>query len=208
LGFLEKDMLAGNVERLRADTARIVEATNKMQRLLDELLELSRIGRMMNPPVKVPFNLIVQDAVDLVYGRLMERGVVVSIESNMSTVNGDRIRLVQVVQNLLDNAVKFMGGQINPRIEIGQYYDESAERGNPIFFVKDNGVGIPQEHHGKIFGIFNKLNPDAEGTGIGLALVKRAIEAHGGMIWVESEVGKGSTFYFTLPVTMAKEKDV
>ena len=199
LGFLEKDMLTGNVERLRADMARIVEATNKMQRLLDELLELSRIGRMMNPPVKVSFDTIVREAVDLVHGRLTERGVVVAVEANMPVVNGDRTRLVQVVQNLLDNAVKFMGGQTNPRIEIGQYYDTNVGRGNPIFFVKDNGVGIPREHHRKIFGIFNKLDPNAEGTGIGLALVKRIIEAHGGMIWVESKEGEGTTFYFALP---------
>ncbi len=119
-----------------------------------------------------------------------------TIAENMPIVNGDRIRLVQVVQNLIDNAVKFMGGQTNPIIEIGY---ENAELGIPIFFVRDNGMGIPSEHHGKIFGIFNKLDPDAEGTGIGLSLVKKIIEAHGGRIWVESETGKGSTFYFTLP---------
>jgi signal transduction histidine kinase len=195
LGLLEKDVLAGNVERVRSDTARIVEATNKMQRLLDELLELSRIGRMMNPPVNVPFNLIAQEAVDLVHGRLTERNVVVSIEANMSIVNGDRMRLVQALQNLLDNAAKFMGDQPNPQIEIGQH---GREDGNPIFYVKDNGIGVPQEHYERIFGLFNKLDPNTDGTGIGLALVKRIVEFHGGRIWIDSEEGKGSTFYFSL----------
>ena len=197
LGFLEKDALAGNLDHVRKDTARIVEATNKMQRLLTELLELSRVGRMMNPPVDVSFNSIAQDAVEMVHGRLTQRGVVVTIAENMPIVNGDRMRLVQVIQNLLDNAVKFMGDQTNPIIGIDQRGEDN--NGKPIFFVHDNGTGIPSEHHEKIFGIFNKLDPNAEGTGIGLSLVQRIIEAHGGRVWVESEVGKGSTFYFTLP---------
>ncbi|NJN79528.1 MAG: GHKL domain-containing protein [Anaerolineales bacterium] len=104
------------------------------------------------------------------------------------------MRLVEVVQNLVDNAAKFMGNQFNPKIEIGFKEDESES----IFFVRDNGIGIDSNYHEKIFELFNKLNPDAEGTGIGLALVKRIIEVHGGKIWVESEVGKGATFYFTL----------
>ena len=90
-----------------------------------------------------------------------------------------------------------MGNQPDPRIEIGQ---RGEEEGKLIFFIADNGMGIAPEYHDRIFGLFNKLDPKAEGTGIGLALVKRIIEFHGGRIWVESEEGKGSTFYFTLPV--------
>ena len=105
---------------------------------------------------------------------------------------------MEVLQNLLDNAAKFMGDQKEPRIEIGQC-GEDAEHGMPILYVKDNGIGIPSEHHDRIFGLFNKLDPNAEGTGIGLAIVRRIIEVHGGRIWAQSEVGMGSTFYFTLP---------
>jgi signal transduction histidine kinase len=106
---------------------------------------------------------------------------------------------MEVLQNLLDNAAKYMGDQPDPRIEIGQR-GEDAERGQLIFFVKDNGIGIAPEYHERIFGLFNKLDPKSEGTGIGLALVKRIVEVHGGRVWVESELGKGSTFFFTLPV--------
>jgi signal transduction histidine kinase len=118
-------------------------------------------------------------------------------------VTGDRQRLVEVLQNLLDNAAKFMGDQPNLRIEIGQR-GEDAEQGKLIFYVKDNGIGIAPEHHERIFGLFNQLDPKMGGTGVGLALVKRIVEFHGGRIWVESEAGKGSTFYFTLGKVDAK----
>ena len=125
-----------------------------------------------------------------------ERNIEVRIENPLPTIYGDRIRLVQVLQNLIDNAAKYMESQSNPLIEIGQ---NGEEDGKPVFFVRDNGVGISPEQHERIFEIFNQLNPEAEGTGIGLSLVKKIVEVHGGRIWVESEVGKGATFYFTLP---------
>ena len=100
------------------------------------------------------------------------------------------------MQNLIDNACKFMGDQTDPRIEIGH---QGYEKDMPIIYVRDNGVGIPMEFHDNIFGLFNKLDARSEGTGVGLALVKRIIEFHGGRIWVESEPGKGTTFFLTLP---------
>lgn len=90
-----------------------------------------------------------------------------------------------------------LAGEFKPAlIEIGQC---GEEQGRIVFLVRDNGIGIASEQHERIFGLFNKLNTGSSGTGIGLALVKRIIEFHGGRVWVESEVGKGSTFYFTLP---------
>jgi len=200
LGFIEKDTQSGNTERLKADIQRVSDATDKMQRLLNELLELSRIGRLMNPSVEVPFEEIAREALDLVHGQLETRGVSVTLDPVLPSVYGDRQRLVEVLQNLLDNATKFMGDQPDPHIEIGarSARGEDAERGKPIFFVKDNGIGIASEHNERIFGLFNQLDPKMEGTGVGLALVKRIIEFHGGRIWVESEAGKGSTFCFTL----------
>jgi signal transduction histidine kinase len=114
----------------------------------------------------------------------------------MPIVYGDRVRLREVFENLIDNAAKYAGDQPNPMIEIG-----TKEEGNElVIFVRDNGIGIEPQYQNKVFGLFDKLNPNSEGTGIGLALIKRIIETHGGRIWVESEgLGKGSMFCFTIP---------
>jgi signal transduction histidine kinase len=196
VGFLEKDALAGNMERVKEDVVYINDAVAKMQRLLSELLELSRIGRLMNPPEEAPLEGIVREAMESVRGRIEARGVKVEIAPDLPTVYGDRARLVEVIQNLVDNACKFMGDQPQPRVEIGvhQAGDE------PVFYVRDNGIGIEPQYYGKVFDLFEKLDSQSEGTGIGLALVKRIVETHGGKIWVESEgAGRGSTFCFTLP---------
>jgi signal transduction histidine kinase len=195
LGYLEKDTAAGDLERVKRDRQRIEEAVSKMQHLLTELLELSRIGRMTNSPETVAFGDLVHDALEIVHGRLSEHGVTVRTQPNLPLIHGDRQRLTEVLQNLLDNAAKYMGDQAKPVVEIGQ---RGEATGQPIFFVRDNGIGIAPEHHERIFGLFNKLDPQTEGTGIGLALVKKIVEVHGGRIWVESEVDQGSTFYFTL----------
>lgn len=195
LGYLEEDALNGRMERLRSDIQRIQEANLKMQRLLNELLELSRIGRLINAPETIAYEQIVQEALTRVDGRLKAGNIRVYVEEDLPPVYGDHIRLVEVMQNLLDNSAKFMGEQKEPRIEIGVRHSQ----GESVFFVRDNGIGIEPRYHKKVFELFDKLNPTIEGTGVGLALVKRIIEVHGGKIWIESELGKGTTFYFTLP---------
>ena len=196
-GFLEQDMLAGDLEQAREDMVHIKTAVARMQRLLDELLELSRIGRIMNPPEAVSFETIVREAVAVVRGRIEARGIQVEIAPGLPIVFGDQARLVEAVQNLVDNACKFMGDQPQPRIEIGVHPCDDK----PVFYVCDNGIGIDPQYHNKIFGLFDKLDPQSEGTGIGLALVKRIVETYGGKIWVESQLGEGATFYFTLPLS-------
>lgn len=201
LGYLEQDALSGNMDRLKRDMQRIQEAVRKMQNLLNELLQLSRVGRVTNPPERAPFHELVQEAQALVRGQINARGVVVRVQPGLPTVYVDKPRIIEVLQNLLDNAAKYMGTQSQPQIEIGQ----SGERdGKPVFFVRDNGMGIEPQYHERVFGLFNKLDPRSEGTGIGLALVKRIIEVHGGQIWVESQTGQGATFLFTLPTAPDK----
>jgi PAS domain S-box-containing protein len=195
LGYLKSDTVSGKSDRVLTDIQRIQDAVDKMHLLLKELLELSRIGRIVNPPEKVLFDDLVREALDIVHGQLEAHRVAVQIQPNLPAVQGDRQRLIEVLQNLIDNASKYMGDQPAPSIEIGQHGEEGELL---IFFVKDNGIGFNPQYYERIFGLFNKLDAKSEGTGVGLALVKRIIEIHGGRIWAESEVGKGSTFFFTL----------
>jgi PAS domain S-box-containing protein len=196
LGFIKEDSRTGNLVRLESDIKRIGDAAEKMQRLLNDLLELSRVGRLVSEPKEVRFNELVMEALELLHGRISQGNVAVSVAEDLPSVYGDRQRLLEVVQNLVDNAAKYMGEQSQPRIEIGCH---GWEDGKPVFYVRDNGMGIAPEYHDKIFGLFNKLDPGMEGTGIGLALVKRIVEFHGGRIWVESQIGQGTTFLFSLP---------
>ncbi len=195
LGYLEQDAIKGDVERVHKDIQSIKQAVGRMQLLLNELLELSRIGRLAEHPKEVSFDDIVQEALKHVQGRLTASKADVRVASDLPVVYGDRTRLVEVVQNLVDNAAKFMGEQPSPLIEIGTCGEED---GKTIFFIRDNGIGILPKHQERIFGLFHKLDPQGEGTGIGLAIVKKIVEVHGGRIWVESELGKGATFCFSL----------
>jgi two-component system, LuxR family, sensor kinase FixL len=194
LGYIEKDALEGNYDRVKADVARISSATEKMRRLLNDLLELSRIGRLISPPQGVAFTEIVREALELVdLG-----GVSLEVDPHLPEVMGDRLRLVEVMQNLIENAVKFIGSQPHPRIWIR--YEGENERSQRIFSIADNGIGIDPKYHERVFGLFDKLDAQSEGTGVGLALVKRIIEVHEGQVWIESGgEGQGTKVLFSLP---------
>jgi PAS domain S-box-containing protein len=196
LGFIREDTEQGNMQRLEKDIQRISDATDKMQSLLGDLLELSRIGRLTNQPETIHMNALVNEVLEFLHGRIHASNITVRVAENLPDVFGDRKRIFEVFQNLIDNATKFMGEQPKPCIEIGQ---SGRLDGETIFLVRDNGIGIDEIYVEKIFGLFNKLDSQTEGTGIGLTLVKRIIEFHGGRIWVESEPAKGATFFFTLP---------
>lgn len=196
LDYLEKDIKNQNADRTNQDMAYIRTAAEKMGRLLDDLRDLSRIGHVKSDPVEMQLQEIVREALALVAGRTTEKNVRIQVTDKSVAIFGDRFRLVEVFQNLIDNAVKFMGEQTSPCIMIG-----AEKRGDEIdLFVRDNGSGIDPQYQEKIFGLFEKLNSQMEGTGIGLAIVKRIVEVHGGSIRVESEgPGHGACFRFTLP---------
>jgi signal transduction histidine kinase len=198
--MLEKDIQDNRQDKIMQDFQRIAGAADKMHALLLDLLELSRVGRIANPPAEVDLVQVAEEAVEMVDASLRAKGVTVTLSPDLPAAYGDRVRLREVFENLIDNAAKYTGDQEQPLIEIG-----AREAEETVIFVRDNGMGVEPPYHQKIFGLFEKLNPSSDGTGIGLALIKRIIEVHGGKIWVESEgAGKGSTFCFTIPDSRTK----
>ncbi len=196
LGLVERDAMAGDMERLKSDISRVGGAADKMARLLDELLKLSRIGRMANPSQDLSLRALVEEAAELVGLSRQEPAVDLRMADDLPVIHGDRVRLQEVFQNLLGNAVRYMGDQSTPRIEIRAQVEEEGI----VCGVHDNGMGIDPEYHDRIFGLFDQLDASRGGTGIGLTLVRRIAEAHGGRAWVESDgLGKGSSFYVSLP---------
>jgi len=176
---------------------RINYAVGKMKALMDDLLELSKIGRLVNEPVKINVCHLWNEAVSLVPVIRKEKDIKIVIDESLPNVFGDKQRLLEAFVNLLSNAVKYSKKSSCLEIKVGAIYDEI----NPVFYIRDNGIGIDPQYSERIFNLFERLCADTEGTGIGLALVKRIIEYHNGRIWVESEgEGKGSVFYFTLPI--------
>ena len=197
IGLLQQAIDANDVDRIKSDLMQITRAANSMAELLDGLLELSRIGHIINPPEAGSLGYLVRNAVDILREKMVARGIELEIDDDMPQYWGDSLRLLEVFQNLLENAIKFMGDQPAPRIKISAVQNDTEV----ICKVEDNGIGIDPRYHDRIFNLFERLNPEIEGTGIGMSLVHRIIKAHGGTISVESAgEQQGCTIVFTLPV--------
>jgi PAS domain S-box-containing protein len=177
--------------------SQIETSARRMEALVSDLLELSRIGRVVSTFSDVSSMEIVENVTAGLQDRLKDRGIKLAVAESLPTIHCDGERIYQVFENLIVNAIKFIGDSENPKIEIG-YEDKGAFH---QFDVRDNGVGIDPKWHRKVFEIFRRLKEieDQEGTGLGLAIVYRIVSNHGGKVWVASEKGKGATFYFTLP---------
>ncbi len=196
IGLLQRDLDSGDRASVAADIDKIARATDNLARQLDELLELSRVGRLVRPPIDIDLGAMVRDVVSMFAESIADREAEVSVADDMPAARGDAGRVFEVFQNLVGNALKFMDGASRPRIEVGA----DLVDGRVLCFVRDNGIGIESDYHERIFNLFERLDTRIEGTGIGLALAKRIIEFHDGRIWAESDgVGQGTTFWFTLP---------
>jgi PAS domain S-box-containing protein len=173
-----------------------VDGAQRMQNLIEGLLAYSRITRRGGRFKQVDFNKVFLDAVSNLSSAIREYNAEVTKEQ-LPTLSGDETQLVQLLQNLIGNGIKYAKPDSRPRVHI------SAEsNGNQyVFSVKDNGIGIEPEYYERIFEIFQRLHARGRypGTGIGLAICKRIVERHHGLIWVESVPGEGSTFFFTVP---------
>jgi len=196
-------LLKNYQDKLEAKGVKYLEqiktSADRMELLVSDLLSLSRAGRVVSAFTQVPSTEIAEKAGLSLRDRLEENGIELLLADNLPTIYCDGERIYQVFENLLVNAIKFVRGTRNPRIEVA-YEDKGSFH---QFSVRDNGIGIDPKYHQKIFAVFHQVQEikDQESSGLGLAIVGRIIDSHEGKVWVESEKGKGATFYFTLPKT-------
>jgi signal transduction histidine kinase len=195
-GALKQDLEASRYDQVQKDVQRIAGAADKMDEILSDLLEFARIGRVRRPSEEIESEHLAREALQKLDGLIRAKKIAVKLSPALPRLYGDRVRLREVFENLIENAAQYTSEQEHPSIEIGARWQEDQQ----IIYVKDNGQGVDPRYHNRIFELFEKLDPNTQGPGIGLALTKRIIEVHGGKIWVESGgEGQGSTFCFTLP---------
>ncbi len=193
----KRGYVSGDQVQLNNSLDIISNAADRMNQLLNDLLHISRIGIKKNQSEIVKLEVLIKESIENVSGVIVEHKTAIEIEPELPDVLVDRQYLLQVIENLLSNASKYShsatGGS---NVKFGVIRNEEEL----ICYVKDNGIGIETEYLEKIFGLFERLDVKSDGTGVGLTIVKRIIETHGGRIWAESEgLGHGTTFFFTLP---------
>lgn len=202
LGLLQQDLANNAVEDIDKDLAYLKGAADSMDRLISELLQLSRAGRELAPPVELGFQQVVNQSLAALAGYLVDPSIQINLAQQDVTLFGDPVRLGQIWSNLIENAVKYQGDR-PLSLDIGF----ETVGGELVFFVRDNGIGIEPCNTEKVFGLFEKLDGRSEGSGLGLALVKKIVELYQGRIWVVSDgLGQGSCFRFTLPGSCAHLK--
>jgi two-component system CheB/CheR fusion protein len=196
--FLLEDYRDRLDEQGREYLAKLATASVRMQRLIEDLLALSRVSRQLSAPFPVDLRRLVKETVQAMRPTIDAKGATVTVEDGLPDVLANPPRMEQLFANLIGNALKFNKSN-QPLVKVGM---RGVEDGMTTLYVQDNGIGIDPQYHERIFGIFQRLHhrEDYEGTGAGLAIVKRVVEGLGGRIWVESEVDAGATFFFTLPL--------
>ncbi len=179
----------------------IEDGGKRMQSLITDLLQISRIGKQEAAPEPVSMDKALEQAKRQLQANIAEKGAVVEVAGPLPEVMGNVAQLTQLMQNLIGNAIKYTSAETRPHIRVSAAREENLWH----FVVADNGIGIPEKHLRAVFVIFRRLHTEDEfpGTGIGLSLCKKIVEHHGGSIWAESDVGQGSRFHFTLPAVQS-----
>jgi len=195
--FLLEDYEDKLGEAAREQLLTLVRLSKSMEQIIDSLLDYSRIGRLELLATAVDLNQVVREVLESLSILLAEADIQVRSPYNFPTIRCDRAHVAEVFRNLISNAIKY-NDKPNKWIEIGTAVRNDA----PLFYVRDNGIGIPEKHRDAVFQIFKRLHSRDRfggGTGAGLTIVKKIVERHNGSIWIDSSVGQGTTFYFTLP---------
>jgi two-component system sensor kinase len=200
-------VIEGYYDKLDEDGRRqlnvIRDNTQKMGQLIDDLLSLSRLGRKEMSFVEIKMDELARNTFDELKATGVQRNLQFDIKA-LSPAYADSSLIHQVFENLLSNAIKFTKPMENAAIEVGGWSEEEEN----VYYVKDNGVGFDMQYKNKLFGVFQRLHSESEfeGIGVGLAIVHRIIQRHGGRLWAEGEVNKGAAFYFTLPKKERRDK--
>jgi len=206
--FLDEDYKDKFDKEGREYLSEIRKGATRLSTLIEDLLTLTRITRIKNPYEHVLMNSLIDNILQRIKFDIDENNVEIKIQKNIPEIICDKIKMGEVILNLVNNAIKFSSKdkKKRPIVEIGYKSKDQLHE----FFVKDNGIGIEAAYHEQVFGIFRRLNKssDYDGTGAGLNIVKRIIDEHGGDIWIESEEGKGACFYFTIPKNLEIKEDV
>jgi two-component system sensor kinase len=174
----------------------VMRESQRMGRLIDDLLAFSRLGRQALQPVEIDLAALVSEVYREQAAQSPGRKIQLQVTA-LPRANADPALMRQVLVNLVDNAIKYTRRRDLAQIEVGG----SVRGSENVYYVKDNGAGFDPRYADKLFGVFQRLHTEAEfeGTGVGLALVQRIINRHGGRVWAEAQVDQGATFYFTLP---------
>ncbi len=195
LGMIKEDIASKNYDKLGDSLMRLDRANIRMSQLINDLLQLSRMGRVKLQVELINMFTLVKNITENINQQIKDKSVQLIIQKSLHEISGDRHRIYQAIENLIINALKYACDVPNPKIEIG-----SKDMGHEIhFYIRDNGPGIAKEYHQKIFGLFQRLESDNRGTGVGLTIVSRAMQLHGGRVWIDSEIGAGATFWLAFP---------
>ena len=193
VGVLKEQLGSEDDDVVTDSIGRIEKSASHMGRLIEDLLELSRAGRVRGKMEPVDISVLVRELTDGLQRQLEELGTTLEIHDDMPEITADRTAMSRVFDNLLHNAIKYGAQGPHSKITVGSEVVGDEVR----FFVKDNGPGIAAEYHKKIFGLFQRLDSDQDGTGVGLAIVAKLMGMHNGRVWVESSPGDGATFWLS-----------
>lgn len=195
MGFLREDLEAGRYEKLGQSIDRLDRAIGRMKESIDDLLELSRIGRVKHDPQQIDVAAVLEQLKQDLAPRLEEACCTIEIQNDLPPVYADAKRIYELFENLLTNAVKYGCDGDDARITVGA----SRADGEIRYVIADNGPGIAPKYHDRVFQLFHRLDQSKDGTGVGLAIVRRIMEIHGGRVWIVSEAGQGAAFWIAFP---------